>query len=47
MYNKVGGLENKKKYKYQFDTHKNWINKIKYVNDEPKYIIERELEYFK
>jgi hypothetical protein len=35
------------KYAYEFDEKNNWIRKTEFVNEIPKYIIEREIEYYK
>jgi hypothetical protein len=32
--------------KYSYDTHGNWIRKIIYENDKPKYWTERKIEYY-
>jgi len=34
------------KYEYTIDTVGNWINCIKYENEIPKYMVEREITYF-
>ena len=39
-------LEYKHTYRYEFDEKNNYIKSIKYLNDNPKSIIEREIEYF-
>jgi hypothetical protein len=35
-----------KKYKYYFDKQKNWWKRIEYFNGKPKYVVEREIEYY-
>ena len=35
-----------KTYKYYFDKQENWIKKIVFLNEEPTFIFEREIEYF-
>lgn len=34
------------KYEYEFDNKGNWIKKIEFLNNMPRVIIEREIEYF-
>jgi|694.fasta_scaffold111547_3 hypothetical protein len=46
-FNGNGRLSNKQTYTYQFDKRQNWIQKIVYVNDIPKYVIERKYEYYR
>ena len=36
-----------KTFKYEFDDFGNWINCILFIDDSPKYILLREIEYFK
>jgi len=33
-------------YKYDYDDKGNWIRKIKFENEIPEYILEREIEYY-
>jgi hypothetical protein len=33
-------------YEYKYDNYNNWIEKIHYWNEKPKYISERQIEYF-
>ncbi|PKH68903.1 hypothetical protein CXF59_01095 [Flavobacterium sp. ALD4] len=33
-------------HKYQFDKNENWIQRIDYVDEVPKFIIQREIEYY-
>ena len=40
------GLETVKNFIYEFDKKGNWIKKIEYENHIPKYIIEREIEFY-
>lgn len=35
-----------KEFKYKSDSNDNWIEKIEYIKDQPKYIVERRIEYF-
>ena len=46
----IDNIENKvfsiKKYLFVFDKNKNWIKKTIIVNDIPKEIIERVIEYY-
>lgn len=42
-----GSLLRKYSYNYKYDINDNWIKKIEYENEIPKYIIEREIEYYK
>lgn len=37
----------KTKFTYKYDENFNWVSKIKYVNGIPKYVINREIEYYK
>lgn len=46
-YNSKGKLWKEYTYTYEFDTKKNWIKRIEYENNYPKYIFEREIEYYK
>lgn len=45
-YNEKGDMKLKLNYKYEYDNVHNWIKKIKYVNDVPKYLTERQIEYY-
>jgi hypothetical protein len=40
------GLDLSKTYRYEYDNNKNWINKIVFHKEVPKYILEREIEYY-
>ena len=33
-------------FKYEFDSHGNWIKQIRYVYGTPKYLVEREIKYY-
>lgn len=33
-------------FDYTYDKNKNWISKTKYVNNKPRYVIERNIDYF-
>lgn len=44
--NKNGELIGKEKYEYKFDKHGNWIHMIRFVEDHPFVIVEREITYF-
>ena len=39
-------ISKKTHYEYEYDEHNNWIKKTTYVDDEPQYIAEREIEYY-
>jgi len=39
-------LKSHENHKYQFDKNGNWIQRIDYVNEIPKFIIQREIEYY-
>ncbi len=45
-YDSDGSLNNKNTYKYEYDKFGNWLKKIIFENEIPKYILEREIEYF-
>ena len=45
-YKSDGSLNYKFTYKYEFDKQDNWIKKIIFLNEIPKYILEREYEYY-
>ena len=44
VYDKDGDLEYKSNYK--FDDKENWIQQIKFIDDKPAFIIEREIKYY-
>lgn len=33
-------------YRYEYDKKGNWIKRLSFINDEPKYVIERQIKYF-
>ena len=41
-----GSLDYKSSDKYQLDENNNWIKRIEYNNEIPKYITERTIEYY-
>lgn len=41
-----GKVEKKKTYKYDYDSDGNWLTKIEYHNDIPRYYYEREIGYY-
>ena len=41
-----GGYSLKYIYKYDYDEKNNWIKRIDFGGDTPKYIIERQIEYY-
>lgn len=45
-YNSEGRLEDKSTYNYQYDKCDNWIEIIKFVDDKPFEITEREITYY-
>ena len=45
-YESDGSLYSKETYKYDFDNKGNWIKKVLFENEVPKYISEREYEYY-
>lgn len=45
-YNEDGSLYTKNTFKYEFDKKGNWILVIRYINDIPRFLSEREIEYF-
>ena len=45
-YNSDGSLDYKYTYKYEYDEKYNWIKKIYYKDGIPKFISEREIEYY-
>ena len=42
-----GNFVDERNYKYQYDEKGNWVERIEYVNDFPKVLIEREFIYYK
>ena len=46
LYKSDGSLDVKCTYKYEYDEKYNWIKKIEYRNRIPKFILEREIEYY-
>jgi hypothetical protein len=44
-YTKDGRIKTKWSYKYEYDSHKNWIVQIEYENGTPTSYIERIIEY--
>jgi hypothetical protein len=46
FYNSDDKVEGKISYNYQYDTKGNWLVKICYIDNIPKYIYEREIEYY-
>lgn len=45
-YNSNGGIFEDKIYKYEYDSHGNWIQKIQYSDERPYYLTERKIEYY-
>lgn len=45
-YNSDGGVFEDKIYKYEYDSHGNWIQKIQYSDERPYYLTERKIEYY-
>ena len=45
-YTSDGILLSKYTYKYEYDNKENWNKQIEFEDDKPKYIIEREIEYY-
>ncbi|MBN2637947.1 MAG: hypothetical protein JXR65_02525 [Bacteroidales bacterium] len=41
-----GDLDEKVTFKYKFDHQGNWISAVVFVDDKPKYFIQREIEYY-
>lgn len=46
-YDENGELSTNEKYLYKFDKQRNWYEKIKFEDNEPTFIIERKIEYYK
>ena len=42
-----GNFIDERNYKYQYDEKGNWVERIEYINDFPKALIEREFIYYK
>ncbi|MCO6460036.1 MAG: hypothetical protein J5I59_01425 [Saprospiraceae bacterium] len=45
-YNSKNTLDAKEIYQYKLDNHNNWIKKVIFYGDQPKFIILRDIEYF-
>jgi hypothetical protein len=45
-YTSDGILLSKYTYKYEYDNQENWNKQIRFEDDKPKYIIEREIKYY-
>lgn len=45
-YKSNGKLREKRNYEFDYDKNGNWIKRIEFINDKPKYIVERELQYY-
>ena len=45
-YDKKNKLIDKTNYEYKFDDKENWIQQIKFIDDKPAFIIEREIKYY-
>lgn len=45
-YSSDGSLLSKDTYKYEYDNHQNWNRQTGFEDEKPKYIIEREIEYY-
>lgn len=45
-YDSDDGISRKRLYKYTYDTHNNWIERITYINGYPKFIAKREYRYY-
>lgn len=45
-YNSDGSLDSKWTYKYEFDKQGNWVKRIDFEDGIPKFLLEREYEYY-
>lgn len=45
-YDSVGNLDNVKNFKYEYDSKGNWVKRIDFINEKPKYILIREHKYY-
>lgn len=45
-YKSDGSIEEKLGYVYSYDKKGNWISRVCYIDEKPKFIIEREIEYY-
>lgn len=46
-YDTDDSLSYKYTYKYEYDTYGNWVKRIDFEDEIPRYILEREYEYYK
>ncbi|MCK9414889.1 MAG: hypothetical protein M0Q53_21525 [Prolixibacteraceae bacterium] len=46
-YDTDDSLSSKYTYKYEYDTYGNWVKRIAFEDEIPRYILEREYEYYK